>query len=84
MLEAAKPVTRQELINREWVIDLPVIRKPHNRYRKDTLLSPEQKESLKENYGNLYLKGMTEQDILKVLRKRHKNHKLTMFAIIRN
>ena len=86
MTETVKPVTRQDLINKGWIEDLPKVNKFHNRYRKDILLTQEQKDSLKENYGVQFVKGvkMTEKEVLNVLRKRHKHHKFTPFIIISN
>ena len=70
-------ISRASLVAREWVLDYPMVDRKHNRYRKDTKLTPEQQETLKENYGldSRVTSKMTENDILVVLRKKHKNYK---------
>ena len=70
-------ISRASLVAREWVLDYPLVARRHNQWRKDTKLTPEQQETLKENYGldSRVTSKMTENDILVVLRKRHKNYK---------
>jgi len=70
-------ISRASLVAREWVLDYPMVDRKHNRHRKDTKLTPEQQETLKENYGldSRVTSKMTENDILVVLRKKHKNYK---------
>ena len=70
-------ISRASLVAREWVLDYPLVARRHNQWRKDTKLTPEQQETLKENYGldSRVTSKMTENDILVVLRKRHKHYK---------
>jgi len=81
LTEVIKPVTRQELINRDWVVEQPLIKRAHNRFRKDTLLTTEQLENLKGIYG-IDAKRMNEKDVLSTLRKRYKNYKFTETILI--
>jgi hypothetical protein len=67
---------RNYLIEQGFIIDPPVVKRFNNRHRKDGLLTTEQIESLKANYGILASK-MREKDVLPVLRKRYKHYKFT-------
>ena len=85
---------RDHLIEEGYIIDPPVVKRLHNRYRKDMPLTTEQRENLKEVYGLIVTKvkdnsgnyrDMTEHDVLVVLRKRYKKYKFTkVFLNINN
>lgn len=78
---------RQRLIEQGFIQDFPVAKRAHNRYRKDTELTLEQKENLTKIHGisifttkdNITGKkrSMQERDVLAVLRKRHKKYMFT-------
>jgi hypothetical protein len=54
--------------------EYPLVKKFHNRYRKDIQLEKEQVESLQSNFGIL-AKQFREKDVLKILRKKLKRYK---------
>jgi hypothetical protein len=90
LLGEIKPVTRQELINRDWVIEQPLIRKRGNWARKDVPLNKEQIENLasylivtkvKDSKTQEY-RVMYEKDVLAVLRKKHKRYRFDPKATI--
>ena len=64
-----------------YVPDCPLVKKFHNRYRKDMQLTPEQKETLKTNFG-ISANKMMEKDVLPILRKKLKKHRFTEKHII--
>ena len=64
------------LIQQGYIVDLPLIKRKHNEYRKDIPLTTEQIESLKKNYGIIALK-LKEEDVLPILRKKLKHYKFT-------
>jgi hypothetical protein len=67
---------RKELVELGYIIEPPVVKRPHNRHRKDVALTPEQIDSL-QNTEKLKLDNykLTEKEILRVLRKKYKHYK---------
>ena len=74
---------RARLIAEGTIQDFPVVKRPHNRHRKDGKLTPEQVENLSKIYGLdvRVLNKMTEQEILASLRKRHKHYKFNQINL---
>lgn len=66
---------RKELIELGYIVEPPVVQRFANRHRKDIPLTPEQIDNL-QNIEKLKLDNykFTEQEILKVLRKKYKHY----------